>query len=89
MGRSKYGPTWPKFADMTVSVLVEVPGEDRVELPIAPTAKSIRYKGERFFRMEDTRAHVAGGFGGIYLWDGWMADVIQRGRAMRELADRV
>jgi hypothetical protein len=49
-----------KWAEMTVSVLREGPG-DGVELPVAPTMKNLHYEGERYFRMEGTRAILADG----------------------------
>lgn len=62
---------WPKWADMTWLRLLEGPG-NMVVLPVAPTMKSIRYAGERYFRMKDSRStNDAGEYGGLYLWDGW------------------
>lgn len=70
---------WPKWKDMTVSVLREGPG-DGVELPIAPTMKNITYQGERYFRMPQSRARLAdGSYGGAYLWSGWMPNIERRG----------
>lgn len=69
MARSK--SDWPIFKDMVASVLREGPG-DGVVLPIAPTMRYLTYKGERYFRMPQSRATLEdGSMGGSYLWTGW------------------
>jgi hypothetical protein len=54
--------------------LNEGPGNG-VVLPIAPTMKYLTYKGEKYFRMPDSRACRHRGrcrhFGGSYLWAAW------------------
>jgi hypothetical protein len=77
--------TWLKWSEMNWLRLLEGPG-DRVSLPIAPTMPSITYRGERYFRMRDTRSDRRGGpagrseQGGCYLWDGWWEAQLARAR---------
>lgn len=77
---------WPKWSEMTWLRLQEGPGH-RVILPIAPTAKRLIYKGERYNRMPDTRSTLHGShgrrcthYGGSYLWEGWWPQMLEKAR---------
>jgi hypothetical protein len=85
---------WPKFADMNWLRLIEGPGNLMV-LPVAPTMKKITYRGERYFRMPDSRSTARPGedaegmtsHGGAYLWDGWWPEKLAEARAAKAAAD--
>ena len=87
---------WPKWADMNWLRLLEGPGNLTV-LPIAPTMKKITYKGERYFRMPDTRSTMRPGedadgltgHGGAYLWDGWWPQKLAEATAKSDAAAAV
>lgn len=56
-------------------------------LPLAPTMRHVTYRGEKYFRMPDSRSgrhpNSRGGrteFGGAYLWDGWWATMLEKAR---------
>jgi hypothetical protein len=70
---------WPKLKELDRLVLREGPG-DGVVLPIAPTMRYITYGGERYFRMDKSRAHIDGGMAGAYLWDRYWDYVLFFGR---------
>ena len=79
---------WPKWADMNWLRLLEGSGNLTI-LPIAPTMKKITYKGERYFRMPDSRSTLRPdedmegltSHGGAYLWDGWWEQKLAEVRA--------
>ena len=85
------GEDWPSFKDMNWLRLLEGPA-DLAVLPIAPTVKRITYKGERYFRMSDTRTTARPGedtegltsHGGAYLWEGWWPRMLAEARAAND-----
>lgn len=77
---------WPKWPEMNWLRLLEGPS-DRLILPIAPTMPHLIYRGEKYFRMPDARGSRRPGGrghwtarGGLYLWDGWWAVMLQKAR---------
>lgn len=82
--------SWPKWSDMNWLRLMEGPANLTV-LPIAPTMTKVVHKGETYNRMPDTRSPVhpgedadgLTGYGGAYLWDGWLAQKIAENEARR------
>jgi hypothetical protein len=79
---------WLKWSEMNWLRLLEGPGNHMI-LPIAPSMKRFTYKGERYFRMPDTRTDRRGTpgtrskQGGCYLWDGWWGEQLAKAREQK------
>ncbi len=79
------GKDWPRWPEMNWLCLLEGPGHLKV-LPIAPTMESLTWRGERYFRMPDSRRSRVRGmrgktpYGGAYLWDGWWDVMLAQAR---------